>query len=210
MFQIHAVTANQAQSIEQLSEHIVALLPYVDYVQIREKSRSPKAIVALIDRIAQHASTHQLILNDRTDIALAMGIERVHLTESSLPLAVLKNAFPSVQFGRSFHNGAQIRAQLPEYAYGYIGHIFQTRLKTDPPLGLAGLTAIAKEKRAGTLIAIGGIDEANIASIAPIVDGVAVMSGLFERSIAQSIAHAKSLKLLAEQAIIDARRTCGN
>lgn len=210
MFQIHAVTANQAQSIEQLSEHIVALLPYVDYVQIREKSRSPKAISALIDQIAQHAPTHQLILNDRTDIALAMGIERVHLTESSLPLGVLKNAFPSVKFGRSFHNGAQIRAQLPEYAYGYIGHIFQTRLKTDPPLGLAGLTAIAKEKRAGTLIAIGGIDEANIASIAPIVDGVAVMSGLFERSIAQSIAHAKSLKLLAEQAIIDARRTCGN
>lgn len=210
MFQIHAVTANQSQSIEQLSEHIVALLPHVDYVQIREKSRSPKAIAALIEQVAQYAPIHQLILNDRTDIALAMGIERVHLTESSLPLAVLKPAFSTMQFGRSFHNGAQIQAQLPEYAYGYIGHIFQTRLKTDPPLGLAGLTTIAKAKRAGTLIAIGGIDETNIASIAPMVDGVAVMSGFFERSIAESIAHAKSLKLLAEQAIIDARRTCGN
>ncbi len=198
MFQIHAVTNNQlSESVEALSERIIALLPYVDFVQIREKSRSPKEIVALIELIAKHAETSKLIINDRADIAVAMDINRVHLTELSLSLHSLQKAFPSIKFGRSFHSVEAVTIQLPNYDYGYIGHIFPTELKTYPPFGIAQLEKIKKVQPKGRLIAIGGITEENILSVAPYVDGVAVMSGFFSQSIDKSIEHAQQLRALA-------------
>lgn len=194
MFQIHAVTSNQlSESIEALSERIIALLPFVDFVQIREKSRSPKEIAKLLDLVLKVSDSTKLIINDRADIAAAFGLSRVHLTESSLPIDRLQQAFPNLYFGRSFHSEAQIIEALPMYDYGYIGHVFPTQLKTYPPFGLAKLQTLKTLQPKGRLIAIGGINEQNIIEVAPYVDGVAVMSGFFNQSIEDSILHAKKL-----------------
>ena len=202
MFQIHAVTSAQSsESIEALSDHIVALLPYVDAVQIREKSRSPKAIAALLELILKQTDASQLIINDRADIAMALGLTRVHLTESSVPLGHLQKALPHFRFGRSFHSAQQIMNELPCYDYGYIGHIYPTAQKIYPPFGLEKLQNLAANRPQGQLIAIGGIDEINITNVAPYVDGVAVMSGFFAKSIEESIAHAINLRSLAMHVI---------
>lgn len=194
MFQLHAVTSNQlSESVEALSERIIALLPFVDFVQIREKSRSPKEIAKLLELILQGADPKKLIMNDRTDIAAAFGLSRVHLTESSLPLDKLHSTFPNICFGRSFHSEAQIIEDLPNYDYGYIGHVFPTELKTYPPFGLAKLQILKAQQPNGRLIAIGGINEQNITEVVPYVDGVAVISGFFNQSIEDSILHAKKL-----------------
>lgn len=204
MFQIHAVTNDQSsESIESLSERIIALSSFVDFIQIREKSRSPQSIAKLIEQISNHVDTAKLIINDRADIALVMGLSRVHLTESSLSLSQLKNAFPSLKFGRSFHAVEPILSHLHDYDYGYIGHIFPTALKTYPSFGLAQLQSLAKVRKQGQLIAIGGIDETNITEIALLVDGIAVMSGFFAKSIEDSIVHARNLRSLAENAITE-------
>ena len=204
MFQIHAVTNDQSsESIESLSERIIALSPFVDFVQIREKSRSPQSIAQLIELISNHVDTAKLIINDRADIALAMGLSRVHLTESSLSLSQLQNVFPILKFGRSFHAVDPILSHLHDYDYGYIGHIFPTALKTYPPFGLTQLRALATQRKQGRLIAIGGIDETNITEVAPLVDGIAVMSGFFAKSIEDSIEHACNLHSLALNAITE-------
>lgn len=195
MFQLHAVTADIPQSIEVLCDHIVALLPYVDYVQIREKKRLPKEIAQLIQLLLDNgADVDQLILNDRADIALAMGMHRVHLTESSLSLTQLSSVFPQLSLGRSFHSESQMMTTLSDYQYGYIGHIFPTQQKTYPPLGIKTLQQISMHKRGGQLIAIGGINDSNVHQVAPYVDGIAVMSGFFECSIEAAIQHAQRLK----------------
>lgn len=204
MFQIHAVTNDQSsESIESLSEHIIALSPFVDAIQIREKSRSPKSIAELIERISKHVDTAKLIINDRADIAIATGLSRVHLTEVSLSYLQLHKAFPNLTFGRSFHELEDVVTHLNDYDYGYIGHIFPTALKTYPPFGLAQLQSLANEQKHGRLIAIGGIDETNITEVAPSVDGVAVMSGFFAKSIEESITHACNLRSLALSAIAE-------
>lgn len=204
MFQIHAVTNDQSsESIKSLSERIIALSPFVDFIQIREKSRAPHSIAKLIELISKHVGTAKLIINDRADIAMAMGLSRVHLTESSLSLSQLQNVCPALTFGRSFHTANRVMTDLHHYDYGYIGHIFPTALKTYPPFGLAQLQSLAIGRKHGRLIAIGGIDETNITEVAPCVDGVAIMSGFFAKSIEDSIDHACNLRSLAVNAITE-------
>lgn len=191
--QLHAVTRDIPMIADQaLVAHIGALLPYVDAIQLREKSRSPKALALLIERLLQaDVPADKLIINDRADIALAFGIQKVHLTEQSLPLSRLEAAFPTLQWGRSFHSVNAVEKQLSHYDYGYLGHIFPTEAKEYTPLGVDYLQlayeAINAECRLnggnnasdGKLIAIGGINLGNVESLFPFVDGIALMSTLF-------------------------------
>ncbi len=191
--QLHAVTRDiPTISDRSLVEHLCAIAPQVDAIQLREKSRSPKALARLIERLlTADIPLEKLIINDRADIAVAFGIPRVHLTEQSLSLTYLAKVFPSLQWGRSFHSLNTVEKQLSRYDYGYLGHIFPTEAKEYAPLGQEYLQQVAEAlkigdsslsispKSTGQLIAIGGIHLGNVKSVLPYVDGIALMSTLF-------------------------------
>lgn len=161
---------------------IEAILPYVDFVQLREKSRSSRALGLLIERIVEKGlPLEKFIINDRADIAHAYGIPRTHLTEKSLNLSRLQDAFPAMKFGRSFHSLRAIERELPAYDYGYLGHIFRTSEKSYPALGIDVLKEAGEiaTQNGGKLIAIGGINSESLAEVLPFVAGTAVMSALF-------------------------------
>lgn len=183
MSMLHAVTPNIPDIPDRnLVAMIEALIPYVDYIQLREKSRSSKSLGLLIERLLeQDIPVEKLIVNDRADIAKAFGIPRTHLTEKSLSLSRLQDAFPEMKFGRSFHSIHAISRELADYDYGYFGHIFPTSEKHYPALGIEPLEAAYQVAAAngGKLIAIGGIDINTLSRVLPFSSGVAVMSALF-------------------------------
>lgn len=188
---LHAVTRDiPTIPDENLVSMIEAITPYVDYIQLREKSRSSKSLGLLIERIlARGIPLEKLIINDRADIAQAFGICRTHLTEQSLSIARMQDAFPEMKFGRSFHTVTAVERNLSHYDYGYLGHIFRTSEKQYPALGIEPLIAAfharkrieAQEVKGpqGQLIAIGGIDVDTLPAICDYIDGAAVMSALF-------------------------------
>ena len=90
-----------------------------------------------------------LIVNDRADVALAAGADGVHLGQDDLhPADARRLLGPGAVIGLTVKTPEQADALagLP-VDYGCIGGVFATVSKTNPapPIGLAGLAAIAVE-----------------------------------------------------------------
>lgn len=154
-------------------------------VQLREKTlpaldfyNEAKAALA----VAKQRGV-QLIINDRVDIALALGASGVHLGQDDLPPeAARKLLGDEAIIGYSTHNVAQAiaAANLP-VDYIAIGPIFATGTKAnpDPVVGLDGLRAVRASIGDMQLVAVGGITAANAAAVIEAgADSVALVSAL--------------------------------
>lgn len=119
------------------------------------------AVARMARRICDEAGI-SLVVNDRIDIALAVGADGVHLGQTDLPLAVARRIAGGLRIGVSTHNLDQVRAACEGGAdYLGFGPVFSTGTKAnpDPVQGLDGLrraVAIATKP----IVAIGGITPA--------------------------------------------------
>jgi thiamine-phosphate pyrophosphorylase len=141
-------------------------------IQIREKNLSSGeffADAAAAVKIAREAGV-RILINDRTDIALMSGADGVHLGQDDLPaVAARKLLGADAVIGVSTHSIQQVRDALVDGNADYIafGPIFSTSTKIDPePLvGLKDLAQVRKLVGEIPLVAIGGINRANLASV---------------------------------------------
>ncbi|HEV8186732.1 MAG TPA: thiamine phosphate synthase [Pyrinomonadaceae bacterium] len=154
-------------------------------IQLREK-RMPaldfyeqaKAALAVAER-----SGVKLIINDRVDVALAIGAHGVHLGQDDLPPEAARELLgaPAI-VGYSTHNVDQaLEAVKLPIDYLAIGPIFPTTSKPDtfPVIGLKGLRAVRRAIGDFPLVAIGGITHANARdAIEAGADSVALISAL--------------------------------
>ena len=157
-------------------------------VQLREKQMSPKefyeqakAAVAVAEQCGV-----RLIINDRVDVALAVGANGVHLGQDDMPpKAARKLLGEQAIVGYSTHNIEQaIEASKLPIDYLAIGPIFTTSTKSDtaPVLGLEGLRTVRQTIGDLPLVAIGGITQANAPDVIQAgADSVAVISALLAR-----------------------------
>ena len=155
------------------------------FVQLREKQLAPLEFYQQAKEAVEVAKQRgvRLIVNDRVDLAEAVGADGVHLGQDDLPPEAARRLLgPDPVIGYSTHNVEQALAasKLP-ISYLAIGPIFQTTSKTDtsPVLGLDGLRAVRRAIGALPLVAIGGITHANARSVSEAgADSVAVISAL--------------------------------
>lgn len=137
------------------------------FIQLREKNLS--ALDFYIEAKAALSTGAALIINDRVDIALALGASGVHLGQDDLPPEAARKLLGNKSIiGYSTHNVAQAiaAANLP-VDYVAIGPIFETGSKQnpDPVVGLDGLRAVRYAIGDIPLVAIGGITHDNAASV---------------------------------------------
>jgi thiamine-phosphate pyrophosphorylase len=153
------------------------------FVQLREKHLSPREFyqaAAAALAVARERKV-RLIINDRVDIALALGADGVHLGQDDLPpLAARELLGPQAIIGFSTHTHEQAReaARLP-IDYLAIGPIFNTSSKENPDavVGLEGLRRVRQAVASLPLVAIGGITlETAPQVIAAGADSIAVIS----------------------------------
>jgi thiamine-phosphate pyrophosphorylase len=108
-------------------------------------------------------------VNDRLDVALAVGADVVHLGQDDLPLADARRvAAGRLVIGFSTHDAAQARAAAGGGAdYIGFGPVFATRTKEnpDPVVGLAELRAVSAAVSV-PVVAIGGITLDRVAAVA--------------------------------------------
>ena len=122
-----------------------------------------------------------LIINDRVDVALAVGAAGVHVGQDDLPCAVVR-ALTGADFviGVSAHNPEEARHAIAAGAdYLGCGAVFGTATKPGvAKLGLANLRAI---RRVATkpMVGIGGVKADNYGEVlATGADGAAIISGI--------------------------------
>lgn len=122
-----------------------------------------------------------LIINDRLDIAMAVGAAGVHLGQDDLPCAAARKILgEDYIIGVSAHNPAEAKAALQSGAdYLGCGAVFGTATKADvKKLGTDGLAAICKAKGL-PVVGIGGVTADNYREVrAAGADGAAIVSGI--------------------------------
>jgi len=122
-----------------------------------------------------------LIINDRLDIAMAVGAAGVHLGQDDLPCAAARRILgEDYIIGVSAHNPAEAKAALQSGAdYLGCGAVFGTATKADvKKLGTDGLAAICREKGL-PVVGIGGVTADNYREVrAAGADGAAIVSGI--------------------------------
>ena len=142
----------------------------VDWIQLREKDLSGRELAELAATALQCVGAgSRLLINDRLDVAVAIGGAGVHLGEHSLPVAearrFVKERCPGREFliGVSTHSvQAAQEAETGGADYVIFGPIFATPSKADfgIPQGLAKLSQVCERVKIPVL-AIGGITTEN-------------------------------------------------
>jgi thiamine-phosphate pyrophosphorylase len=164
-------------------------------VQLREKHQGAREFYAEASEAlrAARARGAKLIINDRADVALAVGADGLHVGQDDMPPSAARALLGEAAIiGFSTHNVAQAiaAARLP-LGYIAIGPIFATssKEKTDPVVGLEGLRRV-REAVGGSvrLVAIGGVTRENASAVlASGADSVAVISALVTRTKREEI-----------------------
>ena len=156
----------------------------VTCVQLREKNCSTREFLAEARAVQAvlRGTGVPLIINDRVDIALAVGAEGVHLGQQDMDLTDARWLGPPKWIiGVSAESLADaMRAEQDGADYIGVSPVFATPTKTDtaPPLGLAGLRAMRAAVKI-PLVAIGGIQLQNAREVMRAgADGLAVVSAI--------------------------------
>ena len=152
-------------------------------VQLRDKSAPSGHLVPVAERLQARCREAGVtfIVNDRVDLAVAIGADGVHLGQDDLPPRLARPLLrPGMILGLSTHSVEQARqAQADGADYVAVGAMFPTRTKADFELvGPALVRAVRPEIRV-PLIGIGGIGPDNVGEVIRAgADGVAVISAV--------------------------------
>jgi thiamine-phosphate pyrophosphorylase len=125
-----------------------------------------------------------LFLNDRLDVALAVGADGAHVGRRSLGVRVARMLLgPELWLGASTQDASEALAARDQGAdYAFLGTIFDTPSHPDRKgMGLEGLGATAGRVGGFPLVAIGGIDPGRVGDVlAAGAYGVAVVRGVWD------------------------------
>lgn len=160
---LYPITDSRASGLSHAEQVLRLSRGGARLIQLREKHRDAREFFREAEsalRVAREFGV-RLIINDRVDIALALGADGVHLGQDDLPPEAARRLLgESAVIGFSTHNIEQARAaaRLP-IDYLAIGPIFPTLSKErpDPTIGLDGLRRVRDAVSSLPLVAIGGI-----------------------------------------------------
>ena len=195
-YTLYLVTDRDLMSTKTLEEAVEqAIMGGCTLVQLREKIASSRDFYQTALKVKAITDNYDvpLIINDRVDIALAIGADGVHVGQSDLPAGVVRKIIGKDKIlGVSAGTVEKaIEAQRDGADYIGVGALFSTSTKTDAKsVSIETLMKIIKEVSI-PVVGIGGINAENAVKLKNTgIDGIAVVSAI----IAQ-----KDIRLSAEK-----------
>lgn len=153
----------------------------VDFVQIRERDLPPRRLFELCRDAAAavRGSSMRLLVNDRVDVALAAGIDGVHLTTRSIePRVVRAVVGDRLLVAASTHSAEELEAARDgRVDFAVCGPVFETPSKRGmgEPLGPEEVARLASAVDF-PVFALGGLSAANARdAVAGPVAGIAAI-----------------------------------
>lgn len=155
-----------------------------DVIQFRHKGVGIRHLVHGADAVRSICDEHggTLLINDRADVALAVGADGLHVGQEDLPVAIARRLLPDASIiGATATTVEQaLEAEAAGASYIGFGPVFPTRSKANPASvkGLRGLERVVEVVQI-PVIAIAGITPARVQ---PVIQagayGIAVMSAV--------------------------------
>ena len=148
----------------------------VDLIQMRAKQLSGRALTELV-RAALATAGGNVLVNSRTDVALACGARGVHLPADSIAPSMIRRITPSgFLIGVSCHTIEELEAAEREGAdFAVFGPIFPSITKAITPIGIDELRLATSRVRM-PVYALGGVTKENASSC--IEAGAAGVAGI--------------------------------
>ena len=166
-----------AEAVEQ------AILGGCTMIQLREKECSSLDFYRRAVEVKAVTDRYQipLIINDRVDVALAVGAAGVHLGQRDFPAAAARRVLgPGMGLGVSAASAGEAAGARADGAdYVGVGAVFPTGTKADADqVTLAELKRI-RQRVDIPIVAIGGVTRGNVGLLGRCgVDGLAVVSAV--------------------------------
>jgi thiamine-phosphate pyrophosphorylase len=134
----------------------------VEMIQMRAKELSARALTELVRGAVAHAGHSKILVNTRTDIALACGAHGVHLPAGSMSPAAIRRIAPvGFLIGVSCHSVDELRACEREGAdFAVYGPVFPSVTKSAEPIGIEAFGQAAASVRL-PVYALGGVTVEN-------------------------------------------------
>jgi len=132
-----------------------------DIIQLREKETEGGDLLRWGEVFATAARRHGalFVVNDRPDVAVALGADGVHVGQDDLPPAVTRRLVgPAMIIGLSTHSEDQLRGASPQADYVCVGPVYETPTKPGRPAVGLDLVQFAAANEQRPWFAIGGID----------------------------------------------------
>ncbi|MDP9742232.1 UNVERIFIED_ORG: thiamine-phosphate pyrophosphorylase [Bacillus sp. B2I3] len=178
------LVTEESIAIEELTKIIAqSVSGGVSIVQLREKNNSSLSFYEKASALKQllNELSIPLIINDRMDIALAVGADGIHIGQDDLPLPVVKKMVPEDMIvGVSVSTLEEaLEAERNGADYIGVGSVFPTKTKQDATLmALEDLGEICRGVSIPA-VAIGGITADNISALSDSgLSGTAVVSAI--------------------------------
>ncbi len=152
-------------------------------IQLREHDLDTSSLLALAKElhVLIGETGARLFMNDRIDVALALGGAGIHLRADSLPVTVARGLASHRLLGVSTHSVDDVvRAEAEGADFVVLGPVYATPSKTiyGPPIGLRPLEEAAARTRI-PILAIGGITVERVRDVRKAgAFGVAVISSI--------------------------------
>lgn len=188
-YTLYLCTDRQLMTTDTIEESVeLAIQGGVTVVQLREKECSSRQFYQLATDVKAITDAYEvpLIINDRLDIALAVGADGVHLGQKDIPIHVARNILgPDKIIGATANTKDKAEDAWKAGAdYLGVGDVFGTSTKSDTnPVSLEELKII-KQSVEIPVIAIGGVNANNIRQLRETgVDGAAVISAIVGQKI---------------------------
>lgn len=178
------LVTEESIAIEELTKIIAqSVSGGVSIIQLREKNNSSLSFYEKASALKQllNELSIPLIINDRVDIALAVGADGIHIGQDDLPLPVVKKMVPEDMIvGVSVSTLEEaLEAERNGADYIGVGSVFPTKTKQDATLmALEDLGEICRGVSIPA-VAIGGITADNISALSDSgLSGTAVVSAI--------------------------------
>ncbi len=156
----------------------------VKAVQLREKDLSGKELFSLAKELRELTNRYdaKLLINDRVDIALAVGADGVHMGRQSVSVQDARMAFSSSPIvGVSTHSLEEaLQAESDGADFITFGPVYYTPSKASygQPLGIENLKKVAKAVNI-PVFALGGVKKDNVTeALSAGAYGVAMISAI--------------------------------
>ncbi len=164
--QLYLVTSPQDNLISVVEAALQGGLPLVQY---RDKTADDKTRLRHAKQLKQlcHEYDALFLMNDRVDLALAVGADGVHLGQHDMPVALARQMLgPHCIVGKSTTSPKEMEQALQEGAdYIGVGPVYETPTKAGK--AAAGLSYVRHAQKNATVpwFCIGGINTDNLGSV---------------------------------------------
>lgn len=179
----YVITDPHLSTLSHAEQARLATAGGADVVQLRDKHAGGRELVRAGIAIREVVPDDRLfIVNDRVDVAYAVGADGVHLGQDDLPISYARRILgEDAVIGISASNMEEaIHAEQEGADYIGLQSIFSTSTKLDvgDAIGLEAITEVKKNVNI-PVVAIGGINHQNAAEVIWAgADGVAVISAV--------------------------------